>query len=236
MKDERLTSEDPMALQAAEQNASVTMPLITIDRLRMETDGDGVTTLIASKGCPLSCRYCINKKILSDAIPCRSVTPQELLDMVKIDDLYFRATNGGVVFGGGESLLHARFIRAFADIAPKEWVIWAETSLNVPEELLREALPAVDRWIIDIKDMNPEIYRAYTGLSNERVKENLRILAAEGREADVLVRVPLIPGYNTEEDCRRSIDELTSIGKWYRYDPFPYVIREEAPAGKGETK
>ena len=40
----------------AAESAGVTMPFITIDRLRMETDGDGVTTLVASKGCPLSCR------------------------------------------------------------------------------------------------------------------------------------------------------------------------------------
>ena len=38
------------------------LPLIVIDRLRMETDGEGVTTLVAAKGCPLSCKYCINKK------------------------------------------------------------------------------------------------------------------------------------------------------------------------------
>ena len=127
---------------AAAQPRDITMPFITMDRLRMETDGDGVTTLVASKGCPLSCRYCINKNILCDDVPCRQITPQELFEKVRIDDLYFRATNGGVVFGGGESLLHARFIRAFAEIVPKSWQIIAETSLNVPTELLRIAMPA----------------------------------------------------------------------------------------------
>ena len=42
---------------AAAQPRDITMPFIALDRLRMETDGDGVTTLVASKGCPLSCRY-----------------------------------------------------------------------------------------------------------------------------------------------------------------------------------
>ena len=211
---------------SASQPTDVAMPFIAMDRLRMETDGDGVTTLVASKGCPLSCRYCINRKILCDDVLSRPITPQELIDKVKIDDLYFRATNGGVVFGGGESLLHARFIRAFADLAPKSWQILAETSLNVPTELLRIAMPAVTTWIVDIKDMNPDIYRAYTGCDNAIVKENLRILAEEGRCGDVIVRVPLIPGYNTEEDCRRSIEELKAIGDWKRCDPFSYVVRE----------
>ena len=212
----------------AAESAGVTMPFITINRLRMETDGDGVTTLVASKGCPLSCRYCINRDVLGDTVPSRPVTPKELLAMVRIDDLYFRATNGGVVFGGGESLLQARFIRAFADLAPKAWRIYAETSLNVPTELLRIAMPAVTDWIVDIKDMNPDIYRAYTGCDNALVKENLRILAEAGRCVDVVVRVPFIPGYNTEEDCRRSIEELRAIGPWKRCDPFPYVVKEEA--------
>ncbi|MBR4812468.1 MAG: radical SAM protein [Lachnospiraceae bacterium] len=211
---------------AAAQPRDITMPFITMDRLRMETDGDGVTTLVASKGCPLSCRYCINKNILCDDVPCRQITPRELYEKVRIDDLYFRATKGGVVFGGGESLLHARFIRAFAEIVPKSWQILAETSLNVPTELLRIAMPAVTAWIVDIKDMNPDIYRAYTGMDNALVKENLRVLAEAGRCGDVTVRVPLIPGYNTEEDCRRSIEELRAIGSWKRCDPFPYVVRE----------
>ena len=211
---------------AAAQPRDSTRPFIALDRLRMETDGDGVTTLVASKGCPLSCRYCINKNILCDEVPSRQITPQELYEKVRIDDLYFRATKGGVVFGGGESLLHARFIRAFSERVPKSWQIIAETSLNVSAELLRIAMPAVTAWIVDIKDMNPDIYRAYTGMDNALVKENLRVLAEAGRCGDVTVRVPLIPGYNTEEDCRRSIEELRAIGRWKRCDPFPYVIRE----------
>ena len=212
---------------AAAQPRDITMPFIALDRLRMETDGDGVTTLVASKGCPLSCRYCINRRVLSDEIPSRPITPEELYAKVRIDDLYFRATNGGVVFGGGESLLHARFIRAFADIAPKAWRILAETSLNVPTELLRIAMPAVSTWIVDIKDMNPEIYRAYTGCDNALVKENLRVLAEAGRCGDVTVRVPLIPEYNTSEDQQRSIEELKAIGDWKMYDTFSYTVREQ---------
>ena len=84
-------------------------PLLALSRLRMGTDGKGVTTLVVGAGCPLSCRYCINRRLLKEA-PQKSVTAEELLESVRIDDLYFRATGGGVTFGGGESLLHAEFI------------------------------------------------------------------------------------------------------------------------------
>ncbi len=204
----------------------ITLPLITISRHRLVTDGDGVTTLVAAKGCPLSCRYCLNKNVLEDTVPSRPVTPEELLKTVAIDDLYFKATNGGVVFGGGESLLHAEFLREWHAIAPKEWRTIAETCLNVPSELFETALDAVDSWIVDIKDMNPEIYRAYTGRDNGQVIANLKRLAEAGRCGDVTVRVPLIPGYNTEEDCARSVEALKAIGNWKNYDLFRYVIRE----------
>ncbi|MBQ6661898.1 MAG: radical SAM protein [Lachnospiraceae bacterium] len=201
------------------------LPLFSVSRLRMEIDGDGVTTLVAAKGCPLHCRYCINADVLGDSVASRAVTPEELLAMVKIDDLYFRATNGGITFGGGESLLHAKFIRAFSEIAPSEWRIFAETSLNVPSELLREALPAVDYFIVDIKDMNPDIYRAYTDSDNSLVTENLRILAEAGRCGDVKIRVPRIPSYNTDEDRCSSVTAVQAIGPFQTFDFFDYVLR-----------
>ncbi|MBQ1520794.1 MAG: 4Fe-4S cluster-binding domain-containing protein, partial [Clostridia bacterium] len=69
-------------------------PLLAVSRHRMEMDGEGVTTLVAGAGCPLSCAYCINKTLLCQ--PPTFVTPRELFDRVKADDLYFRATNGGL--------------------------------------------------------------------------------------------------------------------------------------------
>ena len=202
------------------------LPLINIARLRMETDGDGVTTLVASAGCPLSCKYCINRPILERKDNVRMVSPEELLEMVRIDDLYFQATGGGIVFGGGESLLHAAFIRDFAKIMPKEWKLTVETSLNVPEDNPRLIMPLADYYIVDIKETDPEIYRAYTGADGEQAYRNLRLLAESGLTEKVKVRVPLIPGYNTPEDCRRSAERLQEIARFDKIDIFSYIIRE----------
>lgn len=210
------------------------LPLIVFDRLRMETDGDGVTTLVAAKGCPLSCKYCINKKVLSDEVPFTLITPEELLEKVKIDDLYFQATGGGVVFGGGESLIHADFIVAFAKIMPKEWKLMVETSLNVPEKALRKVLPYVDWYIADVKSTDPEVYKAYTGIDNANVQRNLKILADEGYADRVKVRVPYIKGFNTPEDVKKSIEELRKVGAFAMMEAFPYRIPEEEEEGAKE--
>ena len=199
-------------------------PLLGLSRLRMGTDGTGVTTLIAGAGCPLRCRWCINEELLREA-PAENVTAAELIGRVKIDDLYFRATGGGVTFGGGESLLHAAFIRRFRELCPAEWTISVETSLAVPRENLEAVLGAVDLFIVDCKDMDAEIYRRYTGADGSRMKENLRLLLDGVGPEKLLVRVPLIPRYNTPGDQKRSAESLRAMGV-ERLDLFDYVIRE----------
>ena len=199
-------------------------PLLGLSRLRMGTDGTGVTTLIAGAGCPLRCRWCINEELLREA-PAENVTAAELIGRVKIDDLYFRATGGGVTFGGGESLLHAAFIRRFRELCPAEWTISVETSLAVPRENLEAVLGAVDLFIVDCKDMDAEIYRRYTGADGSRMKENLRFLLDGVGPEKLLVRVPLIPRYNTPGDQKRSAESLRAMGV-ERLDLFDYVIKE----------
>lgn len=200
-------------------------PLLSISRLRMGSDGAGVTTLVAGAGCPLHCRWCINRRLLREA-PAASVTAEELLRRVEVDDLYFRATGGGVTFGGGESLLHAAFIRRFRAVCPEAWRITAETSLAVPREHIALAADAVDLFFVDCKDTDGEIYRRYTGGEASLMKENLRfLLERKGPEA-VIVRVPRIPGYNSAEDQQRSAARLRAMGVT-RLDLFDYVVRED---------
>lgn len=200
-------------------------PLLALARLRMGTDGKGVTTLVAGAGCPLSCRYCINKRLLKEA-PREYVTAEELIEKIRIDDLYFRATGGGVTFGGGESLLHAAFIGRFKELCPPEWRIAAETSLAVPQESLLPVLSAVDEFIVDCKDMNPDIYHSYTGGDAQLMKDNLEFLLASCGAERVIVRVPRIPGFNTAADQRKSVEILRKMGVT-RLDLFDYVVRAE---------
>ena len=128
--------------------------IIGISRHRLTTDGEGVTTLVAFSGCPLRCKYCLNKASWDQANG-RDYTPETLFEEVKIDQLYFLATRGGVTFGGGEPLLQVEFIKEFRGLCGNQWQILAETSLNVPLEHLQALDPILDGYIVDIKDMNP---------------------------------------------------------------------------------
>lgn len=198
--------------------------VIGMARHRLATDGDGVTTLVAFHGCPLGCRYCLNPQSLGDGRRFREYSPEELYSEIRIDELYFIATGGGVTFGGGEPCMRPGFIREFREFCGSAWRLNLETSLNVPSACAEALLPVADTLIIDIKDMNPDIYVSYTGQSNVLVLDNLRLIAEAGRQNDCIVRIPLVPGYNTEADRTSSRSALEALG-FSRFDLFTYQIR-----------
>ena len=204
--------------------SEITAPFIAINRHRLTTDGEGVTTLVGFHGCPLHCEYCLNAQCLqADGVWCR-LTPGELYSEVEIDDLYFVATGGGICFGGGEPLLRSDFIKAFAEIMNPEWKLTIETSLNVPLKNVKAIASLVQMWYVDIKDMNPDIYKAYGCKENKQVISNLQWLAANGYADKVIIRLPLIPEYNTDEDRQRSQQQLEEMG-FTNFDKFNYIVR-----------
>lgn len=198
---------------------------IAVSRHRIQTDGQGVTTLCGFYGCPLRCKYCINPHSFKEGTKTLELTPQELYDKVKIDDLYFVSTNGGVTFGGGEPLLHADFIREFRALCGDRWHICAETSLNVPLDAVKTAASVIDEFFVDIKDMDPDVYFGYTGRDNKQVIENLRYLISAVGSERITVRIPLIKGINDESDREYSISLLRDMG-FSQFDLFEYKIKE----------
>lgn len=199
-----------------------TVPIIGIDRLRINSDGVGVTTLVCFWGCPLSCQYCLNPQSWRTKTGIRNITPLQLFQEVSIDKLYFFATGGGVTFGGGEPLLYPRFLKEFHEFVDGEWKINLETSLNVPIESLQLIADCIDCFYIDIKDTNNEIYTRYTGKKNERVFANLAWLVEHIGEEKIVVRVPLIPDFNTISNVNDSIKFLKDKYKKITIDQFEY--------------
>lgn len=199
-------------------------PSIGYERLRMGTDGDGITTLVCAAGCPLRCAYCLNpQSSIEKKPPVYIFTPESLYEKVKIDALYFLATGGGVTFGGGEPLCYSGFIADFARIA-KGIRINAETSLWISKKSLRQAAKVIDTFFVDVKDLNPNIYKAYTGRDAEPVYENLKLLADLVPAERVIIRLPLIKGYNCDADRDKSEEKLRNLG-YSKFDRFEYIIK-----------
>ena len=201
---------------------TATAPVIACLRHRIGSDGEGVTTLVALHGCPLKCHWCINRHVLGPEIKTTRMTPQELYEKVRIDNLYFCATNGGITFGGGEPLLYPDFIEQFRQVCPEEWRITLETSLAVPVENVLKIAECVDLFIIDCKDTDPGIYHSYTSGDNAIMLDNLKTLLNIVPSEKIIVRLPLIPDFNTEENRKNSRDLLEKMGVT-RFNEFTYT-------------
>lgn len=186
--------------------------IFAIDRLRIETDGQGVRALVCFSDCPLGCVYCLNYHPMRRLQRKESFSPESLLERLMIDDIYIKASSGGITFGGGEPALQSRFIEEFRRICPPDWTLYIETSLNVPSEQIQRLANLIDYWIIDIKDTNNKIYRKYTGKSNKRAIKNLKYLIKRGLSEKIMVRVPEIPEFNTKEDVEKSVCKLNKMG------------------------
>lgn len=201
------------------------VPFIGIDRHRLGIDGVGVTTLAAFHGCPLRCKYCLNHRCLEVPDDLPRYTPQQLYNYVGGDNLYFIATGGGVCFGGGEPLLRVDFLTEFKELCGKGWNLTAETSLQVPREAVEQAAKVVGDFIVDIKESNSDIYRAYTGGDAQRAWDNLKWLIHKMGPEHVIVRVPLIPDFNTEDDCDSTAERLMKMGVTH-IDRFTYRVQQ----------
>ena len=177
-------------------------------------DGPGVRTIVFLKGCPLRCAWCCNPESQSFEIEqintagiLKTVgedrTAGEILDEVERDRVYYRRSDGGgLTLSGGECLVQHEFSLALLALAKERGISTAiETTGFAKAETIKKLLPYVDTVLMDIKHMNGEKHKEYTGVSNEIILENINRLCNTG--ADVTVRTPIIPGFNdTREDVR----------------------------------
>ena len=195
---------------------------MAISRLRMASDGAGVSTLVAFYGCPLQCRYCANWICHDEDTERKYYTPENLVSVLSQDDIYFKMTGGGIVFGGGEPLLQVDFIHKVCKLADPLWKKRIETSLYANWEHVNLLIDDVDEWFIDIKDLQPEIYKNYTGKENGIVLSNLKKLADVVPKEKIMIRVPHIANFNTTDNVKQSVAKLKSMG-YSRIDEFEYV-------------
>ena len=202
-----------------------TASLIGLSRLRLKTDGHGVTTLVAFHGCPLHCRYCLNPQCLRSNSKTLNLSPEEVFKVLKKDELYYLATKGGATFGGGEPLLKYDFIKKVLDLGAKEWHTTIETSLNVPLDNLESLFQYIDEYIVDVKDMDSSTYLRYTGKDNSNVIRNLKWLIKKGKADNIVCRIPLIPEFNTQEAQEQSRNILQGWGV-KRFDLFSYITNK----------
>lgn len=133
----------------------------------------------------------------------RDVAVDELLDEAARDLPFFEESGGGITFSGGEPLLQPGFLEAALDGCRERRIRTAvDTCGYAPREPVERLALRADLFLYDLKSMDPERHRAATGVPNGLILDNLRALCGLG--AAVRIRIPLIPGFNDDEENLRA--------------------------------
>jgi pyruvate formate lyase activating enzyme len=142
----------------------------------------------------------------------KTMNADEVFDAVNRDKMFYQASGGGVTISGGEPLLQPQFVCDLFEKCRRAGIhTCMETSGYAGESALRQVLPYTDYVLYDLKHMNSEKHRQYTGKPNGLILSNAKIVAASGVET--LFRMPLIPGINDDlQNINETADFLHRLG------------------------
>jgi pyruvate formate lyase activating enzyme len=189
-------------------------------------DGPGIRVTFFMKGCPLSCLWCHNPEGISPEIiqtdrkdrigemefseiedVGKEYSVPDLITVVEKERVFIERSEGGVTFSGGEPANQIEFLlealKALKNIGIHTAV---DTSGYTPGENLLKIFPFTNLFLFDLKQMDPQNHFKFTGVSNELILENYRLVAESGK--DFMVRIPVVPGYNDDHENLFRLREL----------------------------
>jgi pyruvate formate lyase activating enzyme len=152
--------------------------------------------------------------------------PEVMVDIER-DLPFYDESGGGVTFSGGEPLHQPDFLQALASVCKEKEIQTAlDTCGYASWEVVDEIRDYVDLFLYDLKFIDDARHREYTGVSNEPILRNLRMLAERGHQ--IILRVPVIPGINDDESNIRQIGDLVATirqsngARIHQVDLLPY--------------
>lgn len=186
-------------------------------------DGPGIRQTVFFKGCPLSCWWCHNpesqlakpeKHIRDKVLDGHTFQKEEeigyylhedeLMKIIEEDTIFFDESGGGVTFSGGEPLMQPDFLKATAKKCKEAKIHTAlDTSGYTEQKALLGIMPFIDLFLYDLKIIDDELHKKYTGVSNKSILENLELLSESGKE--IRLRFPVIPDIT---DTQKNLDEV----------------------------
>ncbi|MBQ9692189.1 MAG: glycyl-radical enzyme activating protein [Clostridia bacterium] len=135
------------------------------------------------------------------------MTVPEIIKEVMKDKAFYDNSGGGVTLSGGDPLLTPDFTLELLKAAKENGLhTCIETCGHAKWEDVQKLIPYVDIFLWDVKETDPVRHKEFTGVSNERILANLRVLSENG--AKMILRCPLIPGYNARREHLEAIGEL----------------------------
>jgi pyruvate formate lyase activating enzyme len=145
----------------------------------------------------------------------------DVTDVVQKDNLFYRNSNGGVTFSGGEPTYQAAFLlELLKESRRKGFHTCLDTSGYTPWEVLEEILEHVDLVLFDVKHMDPQKHMELTGVDNRLILRNAKRIVETGNK--IVIRVPLLPEVNDSDKNINALGNFMSELSVKRVDLLPY--------------
>jgi pyruvate formate lyase activating enzyme len=195
-------------------------------------DGEGIQTVVFLKGCPLHCSWCSTPEGLSPHPQTtaagktfgRVMNADELMREIEKDEVFFFHSGGGVTLSGGEALLQPEFVAEVFQRCHHHGIrTTLESSLYAAPEAIERVLPHLDLLYADIKHMDSGRHEELTGLDNELILANIQAVAAHGRLPVLIIRMPVVPSINDDDENLRSLARFcSSLPNLKKVELLPY--------------
>ena len=194
-------------------------------------DGPGIRTTVFFKGCPLSCWWCHNpesrsaepeiseKSVTLDGrlfrfseVTGQEMTVPEVVREIEKDRIFFDESDGGVTLSGGEPMFQPEFLfELLKELKQLRYHVALDTCGYADQDHFERIIPFVDLFLFDIKHTDDPEHIKYTGVSNQLIFSNLRLLIEKQKKT--VIRIPIIPGIND------SIEKWSSLSTLIPYHP-----------------
>ncbi len=194
-------------------------------------DGPGIRTTVFMKGCPLRCSWCHNPEGQScqpqvvhgptgDRVAGKAYAPWELAEILNKQAGVLAMNDGGVTFSGGEPIMQSEFVAAVIDLLDDVHVL-LDTSGYGSDEDFRRVAQRSNLVFFDLKLMDRDLHRRYTGCDNSLILKNLGVLST--LHVPFVIRVPLVPGVtDTDENLSAIATTVRDLPGLLRVDLLPY--------------
>ena len=152
----------------------------------------------------------------------KEYTVDEVLREVLKDKSFYESSGGGVTFSGGECMLQIDFLTEILKACKENGIHTAvDTAGHLSYERFEQIIPYTDLFLYDVKCMDSDKHKQYTGVGNELILDNLKKLLAAGMP--VWVRIPIVPTVNdTEEELQKIKEYIFSFGSTEKIELLPY--------------
>jgi pyruvate formate lyase activating enzyme len=152
----------------------------------------------------------------------------EIMNEIEKERVFFDQSGGGVTFSGGEPLLQYKFLIELLDECGKRGIHRAvDTAGLANTEIILEVAKRTELFLFDLKLMDSEKHREWVGVPNEKILENLKLLAETGSK--IIIRIPLVGGVNDDrenmEATARFVSELSGEKKQVNLLPYHKIAQ-----------